>query len=87
MRRVGGLLFLLVPWPLTLWGIALIALSLLAYSGHAQQQPGLTVSGFESGLNAPPIHQLQLQGTLGLVALGLGGALFHLRRRYLSRQQ
>jgi hypothetical protein len=80
-------LFLFVPWLCTLWGIALIALSLLEYSGHAQQQPGLTVSGFESSLNAVPLHQLQFKGTLGLVSLGLGGALFYLRRRYLSRQQ
>jgi hypothetical protein len=85
VRRVGDIALLVVQWLLTLWGIALVVLSLLEYSGHSQLQQGLTVSGFESSLNAPPTHQLQLQATLGLVALGLSGALFYLRRLYLSR--
>lgn len=77
----------MVQWLLALWGIALVALTILEYSGHSQLQQGLRVSGFESSLNAPPIHPLQLQATLGLVTLGLSGALFYLRRLYLSRRQ
>jgi hypothetical protein len=72
---------------LLLCGFALLALSILEYSGRSSMQHGLTVSGFESSLKAQPFHKLLLQGTIGLVSIGLGGALFYLRRLYLSRQK
>jgi hypothetical protein len=87
VRRVGDFALLAVQWLLALWGTALVALSLLEYSGHAQLQQGLSVSGFESSLNAPSTDQILFLGTLGLVALGVSCALFYLRRLYLSRQQ
>jgi hypothetical protein len=87
LTRVGDIVLLVVQWLLLVWGIALFALSLVEYSGHSSVQRGLTVSGFESSLMAPPFHELLFQGTIGLVAAGLGGALFDLRRLYLSRNE
>jgi ABC-type spermidine/putrescine transport system permease subunit II len=75
-------------WLLMLWGVALIVVSLVEYNFQAEMQQGLSVSGFESSLNAPPVHQRLIQGvTIGLVAIGLSIALFYLRRLYLSRRQ
>ncbi len=74
-------------WLLMLWGVALIVVSLVEYSVQTEMQQGLSVSGFESSLNAPPVHQRLNQGvTTGLVAMGLSIALFYLRRLYLSRR-
>ncbi len=74
-------------WLLMLWGVALIVVSLVEYSVQTEMQQGLSVSGFESSLNAPPVHQRLIQGvTTGLVAMGLSIALFYLRRLYLSRR-
>ena len=87
VRRSGDISLLVVQWLLKLWGVALVALSLLEYGGHSQLEQGLTVSGFESSLNATPIHQLQLQTTFGLVALGLSAVLFYVRRLFILRLQ
>jgi hypothetical protein len=87
VRRVWDLALLVVQCLLTLWGTALVAFSILEYSGHAQLQQGLTISGLESSLHAPSTDQLLFEGTLGLVALGVSGALLYVRRLYLSRPQ
>jgi hypothetical protein len=71
-----------------LWGVALIVVSLVEYNVQAEMQKGLWVSGFESGLNAPPVHQRMVHGSMtGLLAVGLSIALFYLCRLYLSRRQ
>jgi hypothetical protein len=86
VTRVGDIALLVVHWLLLVWGCALFVLSLVEYTGHSSVQRGLTVSGFESSLMAPAFHQLLFQGTIGVVAVGLGGALFYLRRLYLPRK-
>jgi hypothetical protein len=88
VRRAGEIALVVLQWLLMLWGVALIALSLLEYNAQAEMQQGLLVSGFESSLNAPPIHRRLVQGvTFGLAATGLGVTIFHLRRLYLLRRQ
>ena len=88
VRRVGDVVLSVLQWLLLLWGVALIVISLVEYDFQTELQQGLTVSGLESALFAPPIHLRLVQGvTTGLVAMGLSASLFYLRRLYLSRRK
>lgn len=88
VRQFGDVVLSVLQWSLLLWGVALIVMSLVEHNFQAELPQGLTVSGLESDLYAPPIHLRLAQGiATGLVAMGLSAALFYLRRLYLSRHQ
>lgn len=88
VSRVGDVVLVLLQWLLMIWGVALILISLLDHRFQAKLLQGLSVSGFESDLYAPPIHQRLVQGiATGLVAMGLSAALFYLRRIHIMRSQ
>jgi hypothetical protein len=88
VRRVGDLVLLALQWLLMLWGIVLLAFTGLEYDLQSEFQQGLSVTGFESSLSAPPLHLRLIQGiATGLIAMGLSAILFYLRHLYLARGQ
>jgi hypothetical protein len=87
VKRFGDFVLLSLQWLFILWGVALVAVSLVEFNVQVEIRHGLSVSGFESSLNAPPVHQRLIQGvTTGLVAMGLSIAPFYLRRVLASRR-
>jgi hypothetical protein len=88
VRRVGDLVLLVLQWLLMLWGIALLLFAGLEYGFQSEFQQGLSVTGFESSLPAPPLHLRLIQGvTIGLIGMGLSAMLSYLRRPYLARRK
>ena len=88
MRRVGDIALLFVQWALVLLGLYLILVTLHLYSietSWAGNRPKPT-SGQDYYIL--PSWQRLVQGmATAFIALGLGAALFYLRRFYLARRQ
>lgn len=88
VRRVGDIALLLVQWALVLLGLFLIVTAIQLYvieTNWVSQQPRPSPGADTYVL---PTRQRMVGGvTMGLVAVGLGAALFYLRRLYLSRRQ
>jgi hypothetical protein len=88
MRRAGDILLLALQWALILVGIYGVIGAVHFYqieAGWVATQPPA-----EAGADAfrPPTFLRMIQGiTTGLIAMGLGGVLYYLRRLYLSRRQ
>jgi uncharacterized membrane protein YfcA len=86
VRRIGDVLLLLVQWGLVLLGVFLILTAVHLYvsetswaSGRPKPLPG-------QDYYILPTWQRMVGGvTTGLIAIGLGAALFYLRRLYLAR--
>jgi hypothetical protein len=88
VRRVGDLVLLALQLLLMLWGIGLLFFAGVEYGFQSDLQQGLSVTGFESTLSAPPLHVRLIQGiTTGLIAMGLSVMLFYPRRLSLARGQ
>lgn len=88
MRRVGDIALLVLQWALALHGLLLILIAIQGYSFDSvllESQPE-PLPGQDS--YRIPIYQRLVQGmTTAIIALGLGGLLFYVRRLYLSRRQ
>ncbi|MEO1154211.1 MAG: hypothetical protein AAFV31_14220 [Pseudomonadota bacterium] len=87
MRQVSNLALLLVQWLLVLWGLMLIAITLNTFVVEYRYFADLPAAAPGQSSYSPPIfHRLTVGIGTGLCAIGLGAALFYLRRIYLSRQ-
>lgn len=88
MRRAGDILLLALQWALILVGIYGVIGAVHFY--HIEAGWVASLPPAEAGLDTfrPPTILRQVQGiTTGLIAMGLGGVLFYLRRLYFSRHQ
>ena len=89
MRRVGDFALLVVQWVLVLHGLYLILLAVHLYSLDSNwlaAKPAIKPVGDTYYIR--PSWQRLVEGlTIGLMAIGLAGALFYLRRLYLSRRE
>ncbi len=89
MRRIGDIALLVVQWMLVLHGLYLILVALQLYSLDSNwfaARP--TIKPVGDTYYIRPSWQRLVEGlTTGLMAIGLAGVLFYLRRLYLSRRE
>lgn len=88
VRRLGDIALLALQWALVLVGLFLILTAVHLYvleTSWASHRPK-PLPGQDTYFL--PTRQRMLSGVVtGLIAMGLGAALFYLRRIYLSRVQ
>jgi hypothetical protein len=89
VRRVGDLALLVVQWALVFQGLYLILVAVHLYSldnNWFAAKPAIKPLGDTYYIR--PSWQRLVEGlTIGFSAIGLAGALFYLRRLYLSRRK
>lgn len=89
VRRVGDVALLVVQWALVVHGLYLILVALHLYSLDSNwfaAKPAIKAVGDTYYIR--PSWQRLVEGlTIGLMAIGLAGALFYLRRLYFSRRE
>jgi hypothetical protein len=85
MKRFGDILLLVVQWALILLGLFLLLVALQLYSIEADWAGTRPKPTPGQDYYILPSFQRLVQGvTTSLIAMGLGGALFYLRRLYLA---
>jgi hypothetical protein len=88
MRRAGDVALLVLQWALVVIGLYVLVISLRLYQFELRWLASLPPPKPGADSFSPPIFQRMMQGvTTGLIAVGLGAALFYLRRLYLSRPE
>jgi hypothetical protein len=84
LKTLGSALLILLQWTLVLWGMFLILLALQTYSMESRWVATLPLATLgQDGFAPPTIQRLATAGLTGLIAMGLGAALFCLRRIHL----
>ncbi len=86
MKRAADALLLVLQWALVLFGVYLLVIAAHLYSmGFLDEGDALTIKAGDTYV--VPIYQRLAQAiSSGLLALGVGGILFYLRRLYLARR-
>lgn len=83
-RKFTYFALIALQWFLIIWGLFLIAVALHRYSFETHYFASLPEALAGEASYSPPVVQRMLTSVVtGLVAMGLGAALFYLRRLFL----
>ncbi|MGB7321638.1 MAG: hypothetical protein WBC95_09505 [Albidovulum sp.] len=87
MRSLGNFVLICVQWLLVGFGLFTFLIACNTYFYEVNFYSSVpTASEIENSYRPPFLHRLLVGLTTGMISIGLGTALFYLRKIYLSRE-